>query len=98
MRRKRIAAAAATLAIVAGTSTSARAGTYDVAACDFAPASAVNAWAPVTTDAALAAYPACPVGGDRRRGIVVRNAVGSGSVAQGATAQYVFSAPADTTI
>jgi hypothetical protein len=78
----------------------ARAGTYDVVACDAAPGSANNSWRPLTNDAQMAAYAACPSGGDRRRGLVARNAVGGGgaSVGPGAVAQYAFFAPAGTAI
>ena len=71
---------------------SARAGTYDVHACNDSAGYANNSWKP-SADRGMLAYTACPAGHDLRRGLVVRNEVGAGSVRDGDGAVMRFKAP-----
>ena len=70
----------------------ARAGTYEVHACDSAAASASSSWKPSDSGGMLA-YAACPSHRDSRRGLVVRNEVNGGTVARGEGAFIEFRAP-----
>lgn len=71
---------------------SARAGTYDVQACNEAAGYANNSWKP-SADRGMLAYTACPPGDDLRRGLVVRNEVGANAVRKGDGAVMRFRAP-----
>lgn len=69
-------------------------------ACD--AANGMNrAWEAVASNGELAAYAACPSGGDRARGLVARNAIQRNprsAVRGGAVAAFRFTAPAGTAI
>ncbi len=77
----------------------ARAGSYDVVACD-AAGGANNSWAPVIGNSlAVTAYTLCPTGGDSARGMIARNVVEANSAASGnVVAQMKFTAAPGTTI
>ena len=77
----------------------ARAGSYDVVACD-AAGGANNSWAPVVGNSlAVTAYTECPTGGDPSRGMIARNIVAANSSASGnVVAQMKFTAAPGTTI
>lgn len=75
-----------------------RGGTYNVLACD-AAGGVNNSWTTFVNSAALTAYAACPSGGDRRRGLLARNAVAANtSISSGSVARMDFWAPAGTAI
>jgi hypothetical protein len=50
----------------------ARAGTFDVVACDAAPGFVNNAWEPQVTHGGTVAFNACPSGDDPMRGLGAR--------------------------
>src|SRR4051794_24825624 len=91
----RLAAAAAALLIsyvlLCGV---ARAGVYEVRACDAADG-VNNSWAASTNADWMTAYTQCPTGGDQNAGMVARStmpAQASGT-SQGVVAQMIFTAP-----
>src|SRR3954451_16361628 len=72
----------------------ARAGVYEVRACDAADG-VNNSWAARTNADWMTAYTQCPTGGDQNAGIVARStmpAQASGT-SQGVVAQMIFTAP-----
>lgn len=79
---------------------SARAGVYDVVACDAAPGGANNSWVPVVGNPlGTTAYTECPTGGSPDRGMIARNVVAANSSASGnVVAQMKFTAAPGTTI
>ncbi|HEV2075250.1 MAG TPA: hypothetical protein VGR10_03345 [Thermoleophilaceae bacterium] len=76
-----------------GIADSAQAGTYRVVACDGAPGAANRAWTAQAARGTMAET-RCPTRGDERRGLVVRNRVGRGTVRSGRGASMTFRAPA----
>jgi hypothetical protein len=94
----RLILAAAALAVVVGVPV-ARAGTYDVVACD-AAGGVNNSWVPyVGNSAATAAYTECPTGGDPWRGMIARSVVlQNGGASVNVVAQMKFSTAPGTTI
>lgn len=92
-----IVTALATVLVLCGST--ARAGSYDVVACD-AAGGANNSWAPVIGNSlAVTAYTLCPTGGDSARGMIARNVVEANSAASGnVVAQMKFTAAPGTTI
>jgi hypothetical protein len=77
----------------------ARAGTYDVAACD-AAGGTNNSWIPyVGNSIGTTAYTTCPTGGDPWRGMIARSVVQQNGGASGnVVAQMKFSAAPGTTV
>jgi hypothetical protein len=87
------------LVLCALTATHARAGSYEVLACNAAPGGANNSWETSVNAGTVAAYTACPAGGEGGGGIVTRSAVQQGgNAAPGHRAQATFRAPPGTTI
>lgn len=77
---------------------SASAGTYTVASCEMAPDQSTDGWK-LRTDAGMSGKLLCPWGGDRARGIVVRNKLTTDPrVDKGRFAAAVFSAPPGTSL
>jgi hypothetical protein len=91
-----LVAAAVTLAVAVP---AARAGTYDVAACD-AASGANNSWAAYAGNPlGTTAYTACPTGGDPWRGMIARSVVQQNGGASGnVVAQMKFTSAPGTTI
>ena len=98
-RRARRAVAVIALVLVGGLAPAgARAGTYDVVACD-AAGGANNSWIPtVINTLGGTAYTSCPAGGDPWRGIIARNVVSPNGGTANVLAQMKFTAAPDTTI
>lgn len=77
----------------------ANAGTYEVRACD-AAAGVNHSWTTAVNESHLAAYTACPSGGNPAGGLVARTAVAARgtAVGQASSATVAFAAPAGTRI
>lgn len=89
-----IALVAACLALSAGWTGVARAGTYEVRSCDAAPGWLNNAWTPETTHGGMAAYQQCPSGGFDTGLVTRHNGYQAGwTVPTGAASRYFFRAP-----
>lgn len=77
---------------------SATAGTYTVTSCEMAPDQSIDGWK-LRTDAGMSGELLCPWGGDRARGIVVRNKLTTDPrVDKRRFAAAVFSAPPGTSL
>jgi hypothetical protein len=91
----------AMLGVVLIGAASARAGTFDVVACDAAPGFANNAWDPQVTHGGMVAFSACPSGDDAMRGLGARTGYpypSGWTVPTGAAARWFFWAPGGTVI
>jgi hypothetical protein len=93
MRAVVATAAAVAFTLLALAPGPARAGTYDVVACDGAPGAANNSWWPWTPSARMRASSACPSNDAAEGGIWVSNIPGAGRVAYGEQAWQQFWAP-----
>ena len=88
---------ATSFALAALVPSAARAGTYEVRACDAANG-VNNSWAAESNNGQLTAYNECPSGGNKSRGMVARTTVGGSGVPPGSWARLIFHAPGGTTI
>jgi hypothetical protein len=97
--RKGYLVAALISAAILTPASDAAAGTYEVAACGFAPSNVNASWISTNTnDAALTTSSACGSGGDNG-GLVARDLLGAGSVGTaGSNASWTFGAATGTTI
>ena len=75
----------------------ARAGTYEVPACDAAPGGANNSWTRSAT-LGMATSTACPTQRQEVRGIIAASGLNAGNVPLFSKSTYSFDAPAGTTI
>lgn len=73
----------------------ARAGTYEVAACDSAVGGGANSSFVQYTDPGMAAYPDCRTSGE---GLVARSVFDNGTAPNGARAAMIFDAPPGTAV
>ncbi len=96
-RRFVIACLAAALTAAVLAPAVARAGTFDVPACD-AAGGANNAWSAFVTNPTVAAYAQCPSGGDPSRGLIARTAYVDAGNSPGVLARLQFDAPPGTSI
>jgi hypothetical protein len=79
----------------------ARAGTFEVVACDAASGFVNNSWQPQVTHGGTGAFAACPSGDDAMKGLLARSVypLPSGwTVPRGAAARWLFFAPPATAI
>ena len=79
----------------------ARAGTFDVLACDAAPGFVNNSWRSETNHGGMVAFSACPSGGDAMRGLGARTNYpypDGWTVPAGASARWIFDATPGTAI
>src|SRR5688572_1384320 len=79
----------------------ARAGTFDVVACDAAPGFVNNSWEPQVTHGGTVAFSACPSSDVGMKGLGVRTnyPYPSGyTVPTGAAARWIFNAPSGAAI
>jgi hypothetical protein len=78
----------------------ARAGTFDVVACDAAPGFANNSWRPEVSHGGMTTFTACPSSDNPRLGLGARNNYypTGYTVPSGAAARWWFDAPARTSI
>jgi hypothetical protein len=89
------------IAVVAGgalAAAPARAGTYDVVACDAAPHGANGSWVGTSTSSALTAPTTCPTNRAPENGMAARAKVDAGLAPTFAVASQTFEAPAGTSI
>ena len=82
-------------ALVLAAPGSARAGSFEVVACDYAPGGSNNSWRLHTVG--MAVIPACPSDGVERRGLVTRSPLG-GLTPPSSVASFSFDAPPGTTL
>jgi hypothetical protein len=85
------------LACLALSSGAARAGTYEVVACDAAPGGNYGSWLPRATDK-MGTGQHCPSAGRESGGLWAGNAVNVGTIPAFAASQYYFDAPPGTSI
>jgi hypothetical protein len=91
----------AVIVVVLLCSSAARAGTYDVVACDAAPGFVNRAWVPQVTHGGTVAFTACPSSDVAMKGLGARTnyPYPSGwTVPTGAAARWIFHAPPGTAI
>jgi hypothetical protein len=91
---------AAVITMAFGSADLARAGTFEVSACDAAPGLANNSWRPEVTHGGMLTYLACPAGDNARFGLGARHQEQpSGyTVPSGAAARWWFDAPPGTAV
>jgi hypothetical protein len=85
------------LAALALSASSARAGTYEVVACDTAPGGAHGSWVPRATDK-MGTGQHCPSAGREAGGLWAGNGVNVGTIPAFAASQQYFDAPPGTSI
>lgn len=92
-----IASTIALLSVLALAPSGARAGTYDVVACDAAANGGWSSWSG-TASPGMSWGAACPTQRSETRGLWMRNSINTGTVAPFGNATMTFDAPAGTSI
>lgn len=85
------------IACLAWGSAGARAGTYDILACDVAPNAGHGAWIPQATDKMWTGHH-CPTAGNEAAGLFAGSGVNVGTIAPFANSQQGVDAPSGTSI